>query len=44
MMPITKLGARETGISLIEVVSKEIGLTEAIPKEASVIDTDLKDI
>lgn len=42
MMPTIKLGARETGISLTEVVSKEMGLTEAIPKEASVIDTDLR--
>lgn len=43
MMPTIKLGARETGISVTEVVSKEMGLTEAIPEEASVIDTDLKD-
>ncbi len=43
MMPTPKPGATETGTNFIEVVSKEMGLTEAVPKEASVIDTDLKD-
>ncbi len=43
MMPTVKPGARETGTSLAEIVSKEMGLTEAVTEEASVIDLGLKD-
>ncbi|KAL9123652.1 MAG: hypothetical protein Q9217_006935 [Psora testacea] len=42
-MHIARPGAKETGISLNKMFSKDKGLIEAVPEEASVIDMGLKD-
>lgn len=43
VMPTTKPGARKTGTTSTEIVSKGMSLTEAVPKEATLIDTNFKD-